>query len=239
MELKDMLYEGKAKQVFLTENPDRVVVRYKDTATAFNNIKKATIVGKGKVTSAISAFLYDHLAKAGIKTHFVELLDECDQLCRRVQVIPLEVVVRNTIAGSMAQRLGLEEGVEPKNVIYDLYYKRDDLDDPLMNDHHAVALELVSYEELKVIYGLAERINTLLVELFRRAGIRLVDFKMEFGRTAEGEIILADELSPDTCRLWDIETGEKLDKDRFRRDLGRVREAYELILSRLEAVKKM
>ncbi|MBE6196665.1 MAG: phosphoribosylaminoimidazolesuccinocarboxamide synthase [Rikenellaceae bacterium] len=237
MELKDMLYEGKAKQVFLTENPNRVVVRYKDTATAFNNIKKATIVGKGKVTSAISALLYEYLAKAGIKTHFVELVDECDQLCRRVQVIPLEVVVRNTIAGSMAQRLGVEEGVEPQNVIYDLYYKRDDLDDPLMNDHHAVALELVSYEELKVIYGLAEQINTLLLELFRRAGIRLVDFKMEFGRTPEGEIILADELSPDTCRLWDIETGEKLDKDRFRRDLGRVREAYELILTRLQAVK--
>lgn len=236
MELKDMLYEGKAKQVFLTEDPDRVVVRYKDTATAFNNIKKATIVGKGKVTSAISALLYDYLAKAGVKTHFVELLDECDQLCRRVKVIPLEVVVRNTIAGSMAQRLGLEEGTKPENVIYDLCYKRDDLDDPLMNDHHAVAMKLVTYEELKTIYGLAERINKLLLDLFRRAGINLVDFKMEFGRTDEGEIILADELSPDTCRLWDIETGEKLDKDRFRRDLGRVREAYEEILKRLQSV---
>lgn len=232
-----MLYEGKAKQVFLTEDPDRVVVRYKDTATAFNNIKKATIVGKGKVTSAISALIYDYLANRGVKTHFERLVDECDQLCRRVKVIPLEVVVRNTIAGSMAQRLGLEEGMKPENVIYDLYYKRDDLDDPLMNDHHAVALKLVTYAELKEIYALAERINTLLLELFRRAGIHLVDFKMEFGRTAEGEIILADELSPDTCRLWDIETGEKLDKDRFRRDLGRVREAYELILTRLQSVK--
>ncbi len=238
MELKDMLYEGKAKQVFLTENPDQVVVRYKDTATAFNNIKKATIVGKGKVTSAISALIYEYLAAAGIKTHFVKLLDACDQLCRRVEIIPLEVVVRNTIAGSMAQRLGLEEGTKPENVIYDLCYKRDELEDPLMNDHHAVAMKIVSYDELKVIYGLAERINVLLLELFKKAGINLVDFKMEFGRTADGEIILADELSPDTCRLWDIETGEKLDKDRFRRDLGRVREAYELILTRLQTVEQ-
>lgn len=236
MELKDMLYEGKAKQVFLTEDPERVVVRYKDTATAFNNIKKATIVGKGKVTSAISALLYDFLSKAGVKTHFEELLDECDQVCRRVKVIPLEVVVRNTIAGSMAQRLGLEEGTKPENVIYDLFYKSDELGDPLMNDHHAVAMKLVTYEELQVIYELAGRINSLLLDLFRRAGIHLVDFKMEFGRTAKGEIILADELSPDTCRLWDIETGEKLDKDRFRRDLGRVREAYEEILNRLQKV---
>lgn len=236
MELKDMLYEGKAKQVFLTEDPDRVVVRYKDTATAYNNIKKATIVGKGKVTSAISALIYDYLDKQGIKTHFVELLDECDQLCRRVKVIPLEVVVRNTIAGSMAQRLGLEEGTKPENVIYDLCYKRDDLDDPLMNDHHAVAMKLATYEELREIYAISERINGLLIDLFNRAGINLVDFKMEFGRTADGEIILADELSPDTCRLWDIKTGEKLDKDRFRRDMGRVREAYEEILTRLRGV---
>lgn len=236
MELKDMLYEGKAKQVFLTEDPDRVVVRYKDTATAYNNIKKATIVGKGKVTSAISALIYDYLDKQGIKTHFVELLDECDQLCRRVKVIPLEVVVRNTIAGSMAQRLGLEEGTKPENVIYDLCYKRDDLDDPLMNDHHAVAMKLATYEELREIYAISERINSLLIDLFNRAGINLVDFKMEFGRTADGEIILADELSPDTCRLWDIKTGEKLDKDRFRRDMGRVREAYEEILTRLRGV---
>lgn len=236
MELKELLYEGKAKQVFLTENPEQVVVRYKDTATAFNNIKKATIVGKGKVTSAISALLYRYLEQQSVKTHFVELLDECDQLCRRVEVIPLEVVVRNTIAGSMALRLGLEEGTKPENVIYDLCYKRDDLDDPLMNDHHAVAMKLATYEELKVIYGLAERINVLLKGLFEQAGIELVDFKMEFGRTPEGEIILADELSPDTCRLWDIETGDKLDKDRFRRDLGRVREAYEVILRRLKEV---
>lgn len=236
MELKEMLYEGKAKQVFLTDNPGQVVVRYKDTATAFNNIKKATIVGKGKVTSAISALIYRYLEQQGVKTHFVELLDECDQLCRRAEVIPLEVVVRNTIAGSMALRLGLEEGTKPENVIYDLCYKRDDLDDPLMNDHHAVAMKLATYEELKVIYGQAERINELLKGLFERAGIDLVDFKMEFGRTPEGEIILADELSPDTCRLWDIKTGKKLDKDRFRRDLGRIREAYEEILNRLEGV---
>lgn len=234
MKLSDMLYEGKAKQLFRTDDPERVVVRFKDTATAFNNIKKATIVGKGRLCNAISAYLYTFLAESGIKTHFVECLNENDQLCRVVEIIPIEVIVRNRVAGSLVQRLGLEEGTKPANVIYDLCYKSDQLGDPLMNDHHAVAMGLATYEELEEIYRQTKRINELLSGLFLEVGIELVDFKMEFGRTAEGEIILADELSPETCRLWDIATGEKLDKDRFRRDLGRVREAYEEILHRLE-----
>ncbi len=234
MKQLDMLYEGKAKQLFRTDDPERVVVRFKDTATAFNNIKKATIVGKGRLCNAISAHLYTFLAEAGIKTHFVERLNESDQLCRVVEIIPIEVIVRNRVAGSLAQRLGLEEGTKPANVIYDLCYKSDQLGDPLMNDHHAVAMGLATYEELEEIYRQTKRINELLSGLFLEVGIELVDFKMEFGRTAEGEIILADELSPETCRLWDVATGEKLDKDRFRRDLGRVREAYEEILRRLE-----
>ncbi len=233
-----MLYEGKAKQLFLTDNPSEVIVRFKDTATAFNNIKKATIAGKGRLCNAISAYIYNYLERAGVKTHFLKRLNEEDQLCCRVQTIPLEVVVRNTIAGSMAQRLGLEEGTKPDNVIYDLCYKSDRLGDPLMNDHHAVAMKLATYEELDVIYAIAKRINELLLDLFRRAGIDLIDFKIEFGRTPEGEIILSDELSPETCRLWDLATGERLDKDRFRRDLGRVREAYEEILHRLEQLEK-
>lgn len=234
MKQLDMLYEGKAKQLFRTDDPERVVVRFKDTATAFNNIKKATIVGKGRLCNTISAYLYTFLAEAGIKTHFVERLNESDQLCRVVEIIPIEVIVRNRVAGSLAQRLGLEEGTKPANVIYDLCYKSDQLGDPLMNDHHAVAMGLATYEELEEIYRQTKRINELLSGLFLEVGIELVDFKMEFGRTAEGEIILADELSPETCRLWDVATGEKLDKDRFRRDLGRVREAYEEILRRLE-----
>ncbi|MBQ8307271.1 MAG: phosphoribosylaminoimidazolesuccinocarboxamide synthase [Alistipes sp.] len=234
MKQLEMLCEGKAKQLFLTDDPQQVIVRYKDTATAFNNIKMATIVDKGKVVNAISALIYEYLEAAGVKTHFLRLINERDQLCRRVEIIPLEVVVRNRIAGTMAQRLGLEEGVKPGNVIYDLCYKSDLLGDPLMNDHHAVAMGLATYEELQEIYAQARKINTLLGDLFRKIGIDLVDFKMEFGRTPEGEIILADELSPETCRLWDMASGEKLDKDRFRRDLGRVREAYEEILHRLQ-----
>ncbi len=234
----ELLYEGKAKQMFLSDNPRQVIVRFKDTATAFNNIKKATIVDKGRVCNAISSLIYQYLERNGVKTHFLERINDTDQLCRRVEIIPLEVVVRNVIAGSMAQRLGLEEGVKPGNVIYDLCYKSDLLGDPLLNDHHAVAMGLASYDDLTQIYAAVKRINELLIDLFDRIGIDLIDFKVEFGRTAEGEIILADELSPESCRLWDKATGEKLDKDRFRRDLGHVRESYEVILDRLEKMEE-
>ena len=231
-----MLYEGKAKQVFRTDDPERIIIHYKDTATAFNNIKMATIENKGVLNNAISSIIFRELEKAGVKTHYIETLNDRDQLCRRVSIIPLEVIVRNVIAGSMAHRLGLEEGMQPSNTIYDLCYKCDELGDPLINDHHAVALGLVTYEELDRIYKMTARINDLLKALFARINIKLVDFKIEFGRTSDGEIVLADEISPDTSRLWDMTTNEKLDKDRFRRDLGRVREAYGEILARLKKI---
>ena len=236
MKQLEMLYEGKAKQVFRTDDPERIILHYKDTATAFNNIKKATIENKGVLNNAISSIIFRELERAGVKTHFIEKLNDRDQLCRRVSIIPLEVIVRNVIAGSMAHRLGLEEGIEPANTIYDLCYKREELGDPLINDHHAVALGIVTYEELAQIYRMTARINEILKALFARINIRLVDFKIEFGRTSEGEILLADEISPDTSRLWDMTTHERLDKDRFRRDLGRVRESYKEILERLEKI---
>ena len=238
MKQLEMLYEGKAKQVFLTDDPDKIVIRYKDAATAFNNIKKATIENKGVLNNAISTLIFHELHKAGVKTHYIETLNEREQLCRRVQIIPLEVIVRNVIAGSMAQRLGIEEGTKPSNVIYDICYKNDELGDPLINDHHAVALGAATYDELARIYAMTARINEVLIGMFRKMNINLIDFKIEFGRTSDGEIVLADEVSPDTCRLWDLTTNEKLDKDRFRRDLGRVREAYEEILARLQNLKK-
>lgn len=234
MEQLELLYEGKAKQVFATANPEEVVMHFKDDATAFNNIKKATIANKGILSNAISTILFRMLERAGVHTHYLETLNERDQLCRKATIIPLEVVVRNVIAGSMAQRLGLEEGTEPENTILDICYKSDELGDPLMNDHHAVALGLATYEELEEIYRMARQINEVLTEVFSRINIKLVDFKIEFGKLSDGTMVLADELSPDTCRLWDATTGEKLDHDRFRRDMGGVREAYEEILSRLE-----
>ena len=234
MKQLEMLYEGKAKQVFLTDDPDKIVIRYKDAATAFNNIKKATIENKGVLNNAISTLIFHELHKAGVKTHYIETLNEREQLCRRVQIIPLEVIVRNVIAGSMAQRLGIEEGTKPSNVIYDICYKNDELGDPLINDHHAVALGAATYGELDTIYKMTAKINEVLKGLFAQMNIRLIDFKIEFGKTSDGEIVLADEVSPDTCRLWDATTNEKLDKDRFRRDLGKVREAYEEILARLK-----
>ena len=236
MEQLEMLYEGKAKQVFRTDDPEKIIIRYKDAATAFNNIKKATIENKGVLNNAISTILFKELEKAGVKTHYIATVNDRDQLCRRVSIIPLEVIVRNVIAGSMAQRLGIEEGTQPSNTIFDICYKRDELGDPLINDHHAVALGVVTYGELDRIYRMAGQINEILKALFARMNIKLVDFKIEFGRTSDGEIVLADEVSPDTCRLWDMTTNERLDKDRFRRDLGRVREAYEEILARLKKI---
>ena len=234
MKQLEMLYEGKAKQVFLTDDPDKIIIHYKDAATAFNNIKKATIENKGVLNNAISTLIFHELHKGGCQDHYIETLNERDQLCRRVEIIPLEVIVRNVIAGSMAQRLGIEEGTQPSNVIYDICYKKDELGDPLINDHHAVALGAATYEELEQIYAMTARINEVLKNMFAKMNINLIDFKIEFGKTSDGEIVLADEVSPDTCRLWDASTNEKLDKDRFRRDLGRVREAYEEILARLK-----
>lgn len=237
MKQLDMLYEGKAKQVYATDEQDKVIIHYKDAATAFNNIKKATIENKGLLNNKISTIVFNRLKAAGIPTHYLETLNDRDQLCLRVSILPLEVIVRNVIAGSMAKRLGIEEGTVAPNTIYEICYKDDSLGDPLINDHHAVALGAATYEELAEIYDLTARINQELIKMFAEVNIRLVDFKIEFGKTAEGKIVLADEISPDTCRLWDATTNEKLDKDRFRRDMGKVIEAYEEINARLNTIK--
>jgi len=234
MQKQELLYEGKAKQIYKTTDPDLIIMHYKDDATAYNNVKKASISNKGLLNNEISSIIYGKLHEAGIKTHLIERLNERDQLCRVVTIFPLEFIVRNIIAGSMSKRLDIPEGTKPNNLVIDICYKKDELGDPLINDHHAVALGAATYEELEVMYAMTRRINDVLIDLFKGLGITLVDFKIEFGKTRDGEIVLADEISPDTCRFWDIETNEKLDKDRFRRDLGKVREAYEEILNRLK-----
>lgn len=233
MEKLEMLYEGKAKKVFNTKEKDLIVIHFKDDATAFNGIKKAQIANKGIINNRISTILYNYLHNEGIPTHFIESDNEREQLCKKVEIIPLEVIVRNVIAGSLAKKLSLEEGTVPSNVIKEICYKEDELGDPMINDHHAVALGICSYEELNKIYDLADKINNVLKKVFNEINVILVDFKMEFGRTNDGQIILADEISPDTCRLWDSKTKDKLDKDRFRRDLGKVFEAYDEIYQRL------
>jgi len=233
MEKRELAYEGKAKQVYLTDDPDKVIIHHKDDASAFNGVKRSSIANKGVLNNSISTKLMNMLGAEGIPTHLIEKLNDRDQLCYRVDIYPLEVIVRNTIAGSMSNRLGIEEGTVPTNTIYELCYKNDAYGDPLINEDHAVALGLATYEELARIKELTLAINQLLIKYFRSQGINLVDFKVEFGRTSDGRIVLADEISPDSCRLWDIETGEKLDKDRFRRDLGGIEEAYVEILNRV------
>ncbi|MGL4373215.1 MAG: phosphoribosylaminoimidazolesuccinocarboxamide synthase [Turicibacter sp.] len=229
----ELLYEGKAKQIYATKDPLKVIMHYKDDATAFNGVKKSSIANKGILNNAITTIIFEMLQESGIRTHLIEKLNDRDQLCHKVDIIPLEVIIRNMIAGSMAKRLGIEEGTVPSNVIYELCYKNDEYGDPLINDDHAVALGLATYEELATIKEMTLKINELLKAFFDAQGIRLIDFKIEFGRTSDGEIVLADEISPDSCRLWDKETNEKLDKDRFRRDLGNVEEAYIEILNRV------
>lgn len=233
MEKLEMLYEGKAKQIFATSDKDVIIMHYKDDATAFNGIKKAQISEKGQLNNQISTMIYERLITKGIPTHFIKKLNDRDQLCKKVTILPLEVIVRNIIAGSMAKRLNIVEGTKPTNVIYEICYKDDSLGDPLINDHHAVAIGAATYEELKTIYDLTDKINKELISIFAEANVILVDFKIEFGKTSTGEIVLADEISPDTCRLWDKETNAKLDKDRFRRDLGDVIGAYKEINRRL------
>ena len=232
-EKKEMLYEGKAKKVYATDNADEIIVYYKDDATAFNGEKKGSIKDKGIMNNEITSLLFKMLEKNGIKTHFIEKLSDREQLCQKVKIFPLEVIVRNLIAGSMAKRLGIEEGTVPPNTIFEICYKNDEYGDPLINDHHAVALKLATYDELKYIYEVTSKVNNLLKEALDKIGITLVDFKVEFGKNSKGEILLADEITPDTCRFWDKETGKKLDKDRFRRDLGSIEEAYIEVLNRL------
>lgn len=230
--MKEMMYEGKAKKVYATENPNEVIVYYKDDATAFNGEKKGSIANKGIVNNEITSKLFTYLEENGVETHFIKKLNEREQLCKKVAIVPLEVIVRNIAAGSMAKKYGVEEGTKLSTTVFELSYKNDDLGDPLINDYHVLALNIAKKEELDIIYSSAKKINELLVKFFDAQNVTLVDFKLEFGKY-EGKIILADEISPDTCRFWDKNTGEKLDKDRFRRDLGNVSEAYSEMLKRV------
>ena len=232
MQKTELLYEGKAKKVYATENPDYCIVSYKDDATAFNGLKKGTIVGKGVVNNRMSNFMFQLLEKHGIKTHFVEELSDRDTVVRKVSIVPLEVIVRNKAAGSLSKRLGLEEGTPMRVPVLEFCYKNDDLGDPMINHYHIAAMELATKDEMAQIAAMALKVNELLTAYLKDLGIELIDFKLEFGRF-NGEILLADEISPDTCRFWDSKTGEKLDKDRFRRDLGHVEDAYQEILRRL------
>ena len=235
MQKKDFIYEGKAKQVYSTDDENLVIIHYKDDATAGNGVKKGTIKDKGIINNKITAKLFSVLEKNGIRTHFKEMLNDRDQLCEKLERVPLEVIVRNVITGSMAKRVGIADGTIPKTTIFEICYKNDEYGDPLINDYHAVAMGLATFDELKYIYETTSKINDLLRKVFDEEGITLVDFKIEFGKNSKGEILLADEITPDTCRLWDKATGKKLDKDRFRQDLGGIEEAYIEILNRLEA----
>lgn len=230
----NMLYEGKAKRIFQTENENEVVVYYKDDATAFNGEKKGTIEDKGIMNNEITSILFPYLEEQGIRTHFIRTLSEREQLVKRVTIIPIEVIVRNVAAGSFSKRLGVPEGQALLTTIYEICYKNDDYGDPLINDTHAVALGLSTFEDLEEIYSVTAKVNDLLISFFKKLGLKLVDFKLEFGKDSEGNILLADEISPDTCRLWDEKTGEKMDKDRFRRDLSDVKGAYTEVISRMK-----
>lgn len=232
MEKKELLYEGKAKKVYATDDKDHVIIYYKDDATAFNGVKKGQIENKGVLNNSITSALFKLLEENGVKSHFEEKISDREQICKKVQIVPLEVIVRNVAAGSMAKRLGLEEGYKLKTTVYEICLKDDALNDPMINDYHAVAIGAATFEELDKIYALTKKINEVLKEFFLKLNINLIDFKLEFGRY-NGEIILADEISPDTCRFWDSRTNEKLDKDRFRRDLGNVQDAYIEILNRI------
>ncbi len=233
MEKREQLYEGKAKKVFATDDPHVVIVSYKDDATAFNGLKKGTILGKGVINNRMSNHMMRRLEAEGVPTHYIEELSERETAVKKVSIIPLEVIIRNISAGSFAKRFGVEEGIVFDEPTIEFSYKNDELGDPLMNSYHAVALKAATWEEIELIKKYAFQVNDLLRRFLKGVGIDLVDFKLEFGKTADGTIVLADEISPDTCRLWDEKTHEKLDKDRFRRDLGGAEEAYQEVMRRL------
>ena len=233
MEKREQLYEGKAKKVFLTDDPEMLIVSYKDDATAFNGLKKGTITGKGVINNRMSNLLMQKLEEAGVPTHFVEELNDRETVVKKVSIVPLEVIIRNIAAGSFSKNYGVEEGVVFDRPTIEFSYKNDDLGDPLINDYHALALGLATEEEIETIKKYAFAVNDYMKAFWKERGVILVDFKLEFGRLSDGTIVLADEISPDTCRFWDAETKEKLDKDRFRRDLGGVEDAYAEIMGRL------
>lgn len=233
MKKLEQLYEGKAKKVFMTDDPDVVIVDYKDDATAFNGEKKGTIVGKGVVNNRMTNHVFKLMEKEGVPTHLVEELSDRETAVKKVDIVPLEVIVRNVAAGSFSKRMGVEEGKELLCPILEFSYKNDDLGDPFINDDYALALGLATQEEIDTIKAYTRKVNEVLKAYFLQADMKLIDFKIEFGRLKDGTIILADEISPDTCRLWDVHTNEKLDKDRFRRDMGNVEEAYNEVFKRL------
>ncbi|MGD7054443.1 phosphoribosylaminoimidazolesuccinocarboxamide synthase [Sutcliffiella horikoshii] len=233
LQKQELLYEGKAKLVYSTTDENIVWIQYKNSATAFNGEKKADITGKGRLNNEITSLLFSMLTQAGIENHFIERKSETEQLVKKVDIIPLEVVVRNITAGSMAKRLGIEEGIKLEQPIVEFYYKDDSLGDPLITEDHVQLLKLATPAEVDILKHVARKVNVVLSEFFEKKNLRLVDFKLEFGKTEDGRIILADEVSPDTCRLWDKDTNEKLDKDVFRRNLGSLTDAYEKILARI------
>ena len=233
MKKLQQLYEGKAKKIFATDDPDVVLVSYKDDATAFNGLKRGTITGKGVINNRVTNFLMQMLERNGIPTHYIEEISDRETLVKKVDIVPLEVIVRNIAAGSLSKRLGLPEGTKLKKTVIEYCYKNDDLGDPMVNEYHIAAMGWATEEEVKLIAGYSLKINKLLSSFLKQSGIELIDFKLEFGKTSDGTIVLADEISPDTCRFWDSKTHEKLDKDRFRRDLGGVEDAYQEILKRL------
>lgn len=237
MAKNELLYEGKAKQIYATDNPEIVLIRYKDSATAFNGEKKAMIEGKGRLNNEITSLLFEWLHRKGIESHFIKKISETEQLVKRVTIIPLEVVVRNVAAGSFSKRLGVEEGKPLLRPIVEFYYKDDALGDPLLTEDHIDVLDLATAREVEILKKQSMQINETLQSLFASMDIRLIDFKLEFGKDEEGHVLLADEISPDTCRLWDSHTNEKLDKDVFRRDLGSLTDAYKKILAKLEDVQ--
>ncbi|MGI5873617.1 MAG: phosphoribosylaminoimidazolesuccinocarboxamide synthase [Bacillota bacterium] len=233
VEKKEMLYEGKAKKMFLTSDPDVIWVQYKDDATAFDGKKKGTIVGKGHLNNEISSIFFTMLAEQGVKNHFIEKISDTEQLVRKNTILPLEVIVRNVAAGSLAKRLGLPEGTELKKTVLEYCYKCDELGDPMINEYHIAAMGWATDEQVKFTADTSFKVNEILKEYLLKRNIKIIDFKLEYGVDSSGEIMLSDEISPDTCRFWDTETNEKLDKDRFRRDLGNVEDAYKEILKRL------
>ena len=232
MEKLEMLYEGKAKKVFKTDKKDEYIIEYKDDATAFNGKKKDTISNKGVVNNKMTSIIFGMLEEKGVPTHFIKMLDDTHQLVKAVEIVPVEVIIRNVAAGSICKNLGLEEGMELDPAVFEFCYKEDKYDDPLINDYHVLAMGLATKEEIETIKDYTFKINELLKEFFMKSNLKLIDFKIEFGRY-NGQIVLADEISPDTCRLWDKDTNRKMDKDRFRRDLGDVEETYKEVLDRI------
>ena len=233
MEKRELLYEGKAKKVFATDDPQVVLVSYKDDATAFNGLKKGTISGKGAINNRVTNYMMELLEKEGVKTHLVRELSNRETLVKKVSIIPLEVIIRNISAGSFSKRYGVEEGIVFSRPTIEFSYKNDDLGDPLINSYHAQALGIATSEEIETVKSMAFKVNEVMKAFFKNLNVDLVDFKLEFGKTTDGEIVLADEISPDTCRFWDSETHEKLDKDRFRRDMGNVEDAYKEMMKRI------